>query len=125
MAKNRARLDKGRKYGQIFGIHEYGGVFEQDGKCFGADGLEVGPGITPEIEDPDRPGAAGPAPVEPVTTEPPPPEPPPAPTTDIEAQLKGLHASQVDKLVREAGETPHKGPGSKARNIELLLSLQG
>lgn len=109
----RAKLDTSRRYAQIFGIHEYGGVFEQDGKCFDAQGLEVGPGITVKPEEAPPPvAAAGPAPT-------------PEPAPDLAEELAGLHPAQLAKLVTEAGETPHQGPGSKKKNIDLLLSLNG
>jgi len=110
----RARLDRTKKFGNIFGIDEHGAVFTQGNLKFDVNGLEVGPGITPEVADPARPGAAGPAPTEPVAeTEP--------TAEELHANLKQLHPSQIKKLVEEAGLTPVGGPGSMAANIQLLL----
>ncbi len=112
------RLDKTKRYGNIFGIHEYGATFTQDGRNFNGQGHEVGEGITPPVDDPVRPGAAGPAPTEPsdgaVT----------APAADTEAALKELHPAQIKKLVEEAGLVPDSGPGSKARNIAILIDAE-
>jgi len=108
------KLDKNRKYGNIFGIHEYGGVFEQDGCCFDGAGNEVGPGITPVVEEPLRPGAAGPAATEPVAAT-------PALAGNLAEELAGLHPAQIAKLVTEAGLTPITGTGSKKANIAQLL----
>jgi len=108
------KLDKNRKYGNIFGIHEYGGVFEQDGRCFDGAGNEVGPGITPVVEEPLRPGAAGPAPTEPAPAI-------PAAVANMADELANMHPATIAKLVTEAGLTPITGPGSKKLNIKQLL----
>jgi hypothetical protein len=113
------KLDKNRKYGQIFGIHEYGAVFQQDGACFNGVGDEVGPGVSAVVADPLRPGAAGPVPTAPVVAA------APAPTVDFEAELNNLHPAQVSKLMSEAGLVPRTGPGSKKDNIAMLLAQQG
>lgn len=111
-----AKLDRTKPYGQIFGIHEYGAVFEQFGHTFDAEGNEVGPGVSEKpAEPPPRVAAAGPAPT--------PPEPEAAP--DLAAELEGLHPAQIKKLVEEAGLTPFGGAGAKAKNIQLLLDANG
>ena len=107
-------LDKTKKYGQIFGIHEYGAVFEQGGACFGADGREVGPGITLEITDPVRPGAAGPAPTAPVGA--------PKSDDELRAELGPLHPAKIAKLLTDAQLPIAGGPGSKSINIETLIA---
>ncbi len=112
------RLDKNRKYGNIFGVDEHGAVFTQDGRNFNGQGLEVGPGVSEELEDPLRPGAAGPIAPEPT---------PPVVTvaTDTATELKTLHPAQIKKLVEDAGLTPFGGAGSKAKNVALLLENAG
>lgn len=117
----RAKLNKNARYGTIFGIHEYGAVFEQGGKLFNGAGDEVGPGITEEVAEPLRQGAAGPAITAPVTDggdadkE-------PGPEVPLAERLKELHPAQLAKLVTEAGLKPATGAGSKARNIDLLVA---
>ena len=119
MAKQRAKLDKSKPYGQIFGIHEYGAVFEQGGKCFNGQGLEVGEGITEPDPAPKRVAAAGPAQTEPLDDDPDGPDDGPGVTRE---DLQLLHVSAIVKLVKEEGLEPITGPGSKAKNIDLLLA---
>jgi len=102
-------LDKSRKFGNIFGVEEHGAVFTQDGCLFNGQGQEVGEGITAPLADPPRVAAAGPALKEPVA----------APTAA--ESLAALHPAQLGKLVTEAGMTPFGGPGSKQKNIKLLI----
>ena len=103
------KLDKSKPFGQIFGIHEYGGVFTQGEKCFDASGNEVGPGITKKpAEAPPPAAAAGPAATAPVE------EP-------LAERLAAMHPSQIKKLVQEAGLTPAGGAGSTKVNIAQLL----
>ncbi len=102
-------LDRLRPHGQVFGVHELGAVFEQDGCLFNNQGDCV-------YEPDDAPKAATPKPpAEPG-------DPPAEPEADRRAKLEKLHASAIRKLVEESNMTPAKGAGSKARNIEQLLA---
>lgn len=96
-------LDRSRPHGQVFGELEYGGVYEQDGCLFDNDGNCV-----------YEPKAAGKTPVA---------EPEPVETADESRRekLEQLHASQIKKLVADLGLDPAFGPGSKTRNINMIL----
>lgn len=111
----RRTLDRSKPFGNIFGIDDDGAVFTQGMYKFDTDGNECGPGITPKVADPLRPGAAGPAQTEPT---------PVAVTPGVTAaDLAELHPAQIKKLVEAEGLVAVSGPGSKKANIELLLSV--
>lgn len=121
-----AKLDRSKPFGTVFGIHEYGAVYEQFGKSFDAEGNEVGPGITKPVgDDAVANFSAAPAPVSKVGEADVPPADDGPDLAALEAELKGLHPAQVAKLVTEAGLTPAGGKGAKAMNIKLLLDNAG
>ena len=103
-------LDKNRPYGTMYGGSS-GAAFYQDGKEYRVDGTPIDG------------SAASPAPV--VTPEPAPVvEAAPEPAEDgvTREQLEALHVSKLKKLMELQGLTPEAGPGSKAKNIEILLA---
>ncbi len=108
-------LDRSKPFGQIFGVDDHGAVFTQGHAKFNGQGQEVGEGISQAVDEPLRPGAAGPV----VTT----PDPDTTPAVTADAELAAMHPSQIKKLVEEAGMTPFGGAGSKAKNVALLLEF--
>lgn len=131
-------LDRSRPFGEVCGDHEQGACHEQDGAIFDADDVFIGgkalaPVATAEKRDATSEemqaqideltaqlaaltGAAAPV----------------APTNgsggksreEQEAELQGMHAAPIKKLVESGGMTPVAGRGAKAANIELLLNAE-
>ncbi len=100
-------LDRSKPFGYISGNLD-NGIYYQGGVYFNSDDREVG----------SAPQEAAPAPA-----------PAPEPTVDdlvmpSRADALGeLHPTAIKKLVEGEGLTPITGPGSKAKNIELLLGV--
>lgn len=100
-------LDKNRAFGTVIG-GATGAAYHQDGKLFRSDGSSV-----------DDEPAAAPVPVVDVAPE---PAPEPAEAGVTREQLEALHVSKLKALMKLRGLTPETGPGSKGKNIEMLLA---
>lgn len=117
----RRRLDRSRPAGDVYGVHELGARFYQDGHYFDAKGKYVCSevGVKPPADDgspePEEDGNG--------------PAPPPA-SVQVRAdggeltprdKLMQLNIGQLTKMIKAAGGEPITGAGAKARAIDWLL----
>jgi hypothetical protein len=136
---DKARLDHSKPFGQVYGDAAYGATFEQFGRLFNNDGecvyederaiaaslkIQSANDRTKSVRRAELQAELAALNAAEASAD------NNAPNKAAESEVLGarmdqLTALEIKKLVMDAGLTPATGIGSKAKNIEALLALEG